>query len=743
MAPPKKDAFADLFQSATSSSNTPSKVTSLPLSERQRLQQSQQHSLSGSAHSSYSNLDALSGQTSRPSTPLQPKKVATASMNQRPDSPVGNTDPFAIFYKNTPVATTSQPNIIPNGKPSPRVANSSSQIPKIGELSLLDDEFTDVFQNTSPPQATVLQRPASTNIAPNNKPPPQQQQKQSKSPERPSSASSGRVSKNTRENRDFIIAELIDIGFPIEACNEAIDACGLDLQACVNYIMNNMSGRSTPAQNRSDNDVLGRRPEGIKFNEISSGLFKGANKLLNISRNTVMKNLEQFNGGGTNNNVPAWMKNQDKYKSEAIEKKVGGEDYGTDEDNINQEEIERFMRLQREKKQERYRQGTRSEQGVGKPGNGKMRSESPVAPPRPRRPASSIESPAPSLPARPKEPIVTSPSPVPVPAPAHTPTPAPTPDVDLLGMSSSIATANSGFTSSLRDKTPLNQFVETDYNTCKKKASDAFKSGDYTTSLEAYNICLDKLPPTHELRVIIFSNLGVVYKLSGHLKDSLQAIESGLKLIDENEVDSNNTIIGKSVKYWYIKLISVKAEVLELLERYELSLQFYTLLIQKLGSNDKKIMDGRRRVDKIVNPENHIKKQPRQPTPTRVAPTPTATPKPKVEEPEVDVLFKDKIDNKIQAWSTSKQNNLRAMLTNLDEIIPSKINMKPSLRKLTLNDLMLSKQVKIQYMKVISSIHPDKLASQCKGDKETELICNGVFITLNKRWEAFRKEESI
>ena len=44
------------------------------------------------------------------------------------------------------------------------------------------------------------------------------------------------------------------------------------------------------------------------------------------------------------------MRNQAKYKSEAIEKKYGGEDYGTDEENINHAEIERFMRQQRERK---------------------------------------------------------------------------------------------------------------------------------------------------------------------------------------------------------------------------------------------------------------------------------------------------------------------------------------------------------------------------------------------------------
>lgn len=50
------------------------------------------------------------------------------------------------------------------------------------------------------------------------------------------------------------------------------------------------------------------------------------------------------------------MRNQAKYKSQAYEKKYGGEDYGEDEDNINQEEIDRFMQKQREKERHRLRQ---------------------------------------------------------------------------------------------------------------------------------------------------------------------------------------------------------------------------------------------------------------------------------------------------------------------------------------------------------------------------------------------------
>lgn len=250
--------------------------------------------------------------------------------------------------------------------------------------------------------------------------------------------------------------------------------------------------------------------------------------------------------------------------------------------------------------------------------------------------------------------------------------------------------------------------------------------------------------------MIILSNLAAVYKQLGQLKDSLERIEEGLGLMGTEEISNSNSIANKPVKYWYSKLITTKAEVLELLEKFELSLQNYLILIKELGVVDKKVMDGKRRVDKVVNPDNYkvkpVNKAPverSRPAATPTTSTTTKSPSPTTEANSIDPLEQDRINNTIQSWAQLKQNNLRNLLTNLDDIIPAKIAVKSSLRHLTLNELMLPKQVKIQYMKVISSIHPDKLASQCKGDKTSELICNGVFIILNKTWEEFKQENSM
>lgn len=729
MAPPKKDAFADLFQSASrgsSNTNLNSKLNTLSLSERQKLQEtpSQLYSQPQSVNSSWSNADILT--PSRQASPAAESVQPVAAQGSGSKKEVYD-DPFDIFKDQN---------------------STSKEQPKknqLTEISLLDDDFTDFFQDSRGSSKTpAVAEDAkddvsfSHNAAPstserNDRP----RAKQQSPPQKTTSQS-----KST-EQRDLIVAELIDIGFDINQSNEAIDTVGLDLQKCVNYIMNKNSGAQTGSASN-------QRLEQINFNEIGNDLFKKANSFINFSKRTVMKNLEQLNGP-KNNNLPEWMRNQAKYKSEAIEKKYGGEDYGTDEENINHAEIERFMRQQREREKERF-----------------SRSSSPNVPPK-RSESSRTASPVPELPRRPPRTKVSTPvlprrprstkeelpssneesngrssnnvaqsSPSDQATPVAAPQPQAEPSVDLLGLGSEQQETSANI-STIRDSSPLNQFTQTDFATAKEKATGSFKSGDYSLALESYSLCLSLLPPTHELRVVILSNLAMVNKLLGHLRDSLTNIDEAQKLIAPEEIISaQRTISDKPIKYWSIKLLSVKAEVLELLEKYPESLELYLMLIQKFNCNDKKFMEAKRRVDKIVNPQNYSRPKSSNsssPAPSRSA-TPN-TPKPKVtKEEEIDPLFKDGINERIQKWAESKQNNLRAMLTNLNEIIPATVSMNDKSRNLTLNDLMLPKQVKIQYMKVISSIHPDKLASQ---PKELQLICTGVFIILNKAWEDFKE----
>lgn len=735
MVPPKKDAFADLFQSANK--NNPPKANKLAMSQRQTHQNNDWDILSGNS----SSLAIASGANTPSVDPFDIfTSNGTGNGGNNMNSSIKN-DPFDIFGG-------SDSNINSVNGSNAHVNDVSSFNNNNNEISLLDDDFTDAFskvevRNDNNGSKVSTPKVSTPSIAKFTK------------PATPTSA------------KDHIIAELVDIGFSIEDANEAVSVKGHNLQSCVNYIMSknqdsNSNSRSNSRTNSNSNSSS-QKPQ-VTFNG-GDWLNKGVS-LFNQTKNTVMKNLDQFvegqisqpgNTSPVKDDRPAWMKSADKYKDQATERKFGGEDYGSDSENINHEEISRFMQQTKEKDRERNKQRLQSmKQAVLTPSSSNRASPK-INATNFEKPPSSSNRASPNInntfekpPSRMSTPNERSQSSTPKntssaksAAPAiPKPTPIASPksveaEVDLLGMSSNLKS------SSMRDNVPLNQFDQTDYTLSNNKAQQSFKSGDYATALESYLICLGKLSNNHELRVVINSNLANVYKLVGQLKNALQSIDEALGLITEDEInDASYQISDKSIKYWYTKLIICKAEVLEHSEKYEDSLANYSILIQKLGVVDRKITDGRRRVDKIVNPENYKPKPAAKPK--VVAPTPTRPTKTKpLQTEELDGLQKEKIDIKIQQWVDQKQDNLRSLLVELNDIIPAKISMSDKLRHLTGNELMLPKQVKINYMKVISSIHPDKLASQCKDDKVTELVCKSVFIKLNQSWEQFKSQENV
>ena len=130
MAPPKKDAFADLFQSASrgsSNTNLNSKLNTLSLSERQKLQEtpSQLYSQPQSVNSSWSNADILT--PSRQASPAAESVQPVAAQGSGSKKEVYD-DPFDIFKDQN---------------------STSKEQPKknqLTEISLLDDDFTDFFK---------------------------------------------------------------------------------------------------------------------------------------------------------------------------------------------------------------------------------------------------------------------------------------------------------------------------------------------------------------------------------------------------------------------------------------------------------------------------------------------------------------------------------------------------------------------------------------------------------------------
>lgn len=313
---------------------------------------------------------------------------------------------------------------------------------------------------------------------------------------------------------------------------------------------------------------------------------------------------------------------------------------------------------------------------------------------------------------------------------------------DLLGLNEPSAPPPSSF----RDSTPLNQFQHVDYDTAKLRAHAAFVHGNYADALIHYSTCMQSLPPRHELRIVIGSNLANVHKLLGELKQSLECVDTATNLIGPDQQPKGSQISGKPIRYWRVKLLTCRAEVLELLERFLQCLAVYDTLVKEYGVREKKIADARARVNKIVNPQVHQPKKVPQKPAKLLTPASAPTPKPVgVSKTDASLSFEatERIAESIGGWSIPKKGNLRLLLVDLDQIVPPLISLLPKLRHLAGADVTLPKQVKAQYLRVISAIHPDKLALQCKQDPEAAQLGHEVFIVLSLAWDKFRGENNL
>lgn len=788
--PPKKDAFADLFQSANSGSNGSLNDKNLSLLERQRKQQSPAISKSNYSQNSFSNLDIFGG------SPASNSSVGSVNQS-RSSTPNQSNDPFSIFEK--PQAKEPKKVSRPSG-PVPETTNNMSNTGVGGknkhEVSLLDDEFTDAFT----PEAEVAAQPTDskggskpdigTRPRVNDGPRLTEQVSGSRTQDRPSSRTSSRTNSKTQarstetesrqakpesftDARDTTLAELVDIGFSIEQSNEAIDEVGLDLQACVNFVMGGGKKKkkreaiSRPAHDDRDlsNDF------GAKINDFSADFFNKASLFINNSRNTVMKNIEQFqhhskpdlNEGESS--LPNWMKSQHIYKEDAAERKANGgvsESYGSDEENIDHDAINEFITSQKLKDKEKQRARYEHLKGLAKnqmsgstnTSNSQLGRSSPIKhPDLPQRPSLQPQSGPPRNEQKRQTASIQEPK-------AKQPSQPIENEVDLLGMNHKSghqkgqSKSAGGTIKHTFVLTPLNQFQASDYETSKDKATELFRVGDYDTAHGAYTRCLESLPEKHELRLVINSNLALTLIKTGNYKQAKTCCDEALQLVTEDDLQDYAYLINeKSIKSWYIKLLSRKAESLEMLESFPEALESYMELISKYGVTDKKIMEGRRRVNHIMNPP---KPKPRAASPAKAP----SKPKKPIQTENNDNLRRiqkqhedtrkqeemkfnlhDDIQARIFAWSNGKEDNIRTLLMSLDDIIPAKLGLPfATTKKLTINDLMLPKKVKINYMKVISSIHPDKLTHL---ELEDKMVCEAVFITLNKAWDIFKEQNGM
>jgi len=260
----------------------------------------------------------------------------------------------------------------------------------------------------------------------------------------------------------------------------------------------------------------------------------------------------------------------------------------------------------------------------------------------------------------------------------------------------------------------------------REKGNEHFKRGDYPSAHQSYTTSLSHLPPAHPIIVVLLTNRALTALKIGEPKTAIADADRALGVIgpskgESETVDFGNGEAAKPMRDYYGKALMRKAEALEQMERWADAAAVWQEAVQA-GHGGATSIQGRIRAEKAANP--HVAK-PKPTTLARPAPVPkraavTAANKGSsvavsrlraanaAAEKAEDEKFalSDSVDARIAAWKGGKADNLRALLASLDTALWPEAGWK----KISMADLVLPGKVKIQYMKGIAKVHPDKVS---------------------------------
>ncbi|KAL2833502.1 hypothetical protein BJY01DRAFT_225212 [Aspergillus pseudoustus] len=303
----------------------------------------------------------------------------------------------------------------------------------------------------------------------------------------------------------------------------------------------------------------------------------------------------------------------------------------------------------------------------------------------------------------------------------------------------------------------------------RAKAAEAYKRGDYAVAHEAFTTALTGLPDKHPIVIVIRSNRAMTALKIGEAKVAISDADLILELIgpakgEAESIDLCNGEPQKPMKDFYGKALMRKAEALEQLEKWAEAAHIWKLAVEA-GHGGSTSIQGRSRCEKAAGISKPILK------PSAPARRPPA-PKPKKPTSALDDLqggssasktassfeavnrlreanqeaerndeekfaLTDSVDARLQAWKGGKQDNLRALLASLDTVLWPEANWK----KINMSELIMPSKVKIQYMKGIAKVHPDKISTNAT--TEQRMISSAVFGILNEAWDKFKAENNL
>lgn len=257
----------------------------------------------------------------------------------------------------------------------------------------------------------------------------------------------------------------------------------------------------------------------------------------------------------------------------------------------------------------------------------------------------------------------------------------------------------------------------------RQSGTTHFKRGDYASAHSSYTQSLSSIPHGHPIMIIILCNRSLTALKTGNPKGAISDADTALSLIGPsrgvNEVidlqDPSAADSKKDMKEFYGKALMRKAEALEEMERWADAAAVWRQAVE-VGAGGATSIQGRQRCEQALAP----KAPPKAPTP-RPRTTPPARAMPQKDSDAVarmraanaaaekadDEKFalSDSVDARIGAWRDGRRDNLRALLGGLDNVLWEGSGWK----KVGMHELVMNGKVKINYMKAIAKVHPDKV----------------------------------
>ncbi|KAK3402888.1 hypothetical protein B0T20DRAFT_428621 [Sordaria brevicollis] len=288
-----------------------------------------------------------------------------------------------------------------------------------------------------------------------------------------------------------------------------------------------------------------------------------------------------------------------------------------------------------------------------------------------------------------------------------------------------------------------------------------FKRGDYAAAHTSYGASLSAIPSTHPLAILLLCNRALTALKVGEPRQAVSDADAAIALIGPSKGEGESVEVQTSehgptekreMRDLYGKALTRKAEALEQMEKWADAEKVWQTAVEA-GLGGQTAAAGRQRCQKALAPKPAPSTAPvRKPAaPARPRPAASAASAKSNEavqrlrlanqaaEKEGNEKFAlaDKVDAKIASWRDGKKDNLRALLSSLDNVLWEGSGWK----KVGLHELVVANKVKIVYMKAIAKCHPDKIPTDAS--TEVRMIAGTVFATLNEAWDKFKRENNM